>query len=351
MNAHRRFNNTPATQSTRTTDSSQSTAEALGQSDAPRHETQWLLDAVTRGTRVLIAAVDTDFRYTFFNEEHHNELRRLTGKETAIGMSLMEVLIDMPQERDKALALWGRALHGEAVAQTLIFGNPGRYCRWYSTRHTPIRNSAGMVVGAGAVTSDVTETIEAQTALHHSEERLRQAQEATGIEVWDLDTRSGVMECSARVKAWWGLSPDDAYTYERWLERVHPEDRDAAMAAVRHSKESNGSDRQAVEYRVVHPNGSERWVGVHAQTHSEDVADQRQVTRIVGTMQDITERKRVEAETRQYVDQLRAANDKLARFNRVAVGRELRMIELKKQVNELCIQVGRPPRYGLELGE
>jgi hypothetical protein len=30
------------------------------------------------------------------------------------------------------------------------------------------------------------------------------------------------------------------------------------------------------------------------------------------------------------------------------VGRELRMIELKKEVNELCAQAGQPPRYGFE---
>jgi two-component system CheB/CheR fusion protein len=38
----------------------------------------------------------------------------------------------------------------------------------------------------------------------------------------------------------------------------------------------------------------------------------------------------------------------LARFNRVAVGREMRMIELKKEVNELCRRLGEAARYPLE---
>jgi hypothetical protein len=38
----------------------------------------------------------------------------------------------------------------------------------------------------------------------------------------------------------------------------------------------------------------------------------------------------------------------LARFNRAAVGRELRMIELKKLINELSAELGRPPRYDLD---
>jgi PAS domain S-box-containing protein len=45
---------------------------------------------------------------------------------------------------------------------------------------------------------------------------------------------------------------------------------------------------------------------------------------------------------------LRAAYGELMRFNTAMVGRELRMIELKKEVNELCGGVGQPPRYPLD---
>jgi len=59
---------------------------------------------------------------------------------------------------------------------------------------------------------------------------------------------------------------------------------------------------------------------------------------------DVTERARAE-------DKLRQTNDELTRFNNAAVGRELRMIELKKEVNALCAQAGQPPRYALEFDE
>ncbi len=47
-------------------------------------------------------------------------------------------------------------------------------------------------------------------------------------------------------------------------------------------------------------------------------------------------------------DSLLAANEELTRFNRAAVDRELRMIDLKKEVNELCLRLGQPPRYALD---
>jgi len=48
---------------------------------------------------------------------------------------------------------------------------------------------------------------------------------------------------------------------------------------------------------------------------------------------------------------MRAINEELERFNSVSVGRELRMIDLKQEVNELCIQAGQPPRYALDPGD
>ena len=55
-----------------------------------------------------------------------------------------------------------------------------------------------------------------------------------------------------------------------------------------------------------------------------------------------------ELERRQGEEALRASNAELEHFNRVMVGRELRMIELKKEVNELCARAGQAPRYSLE---
>lgn len=60
----------------------------------------------------------------------------------------------------------------------------------------------------------------------------------------------------------------------------------------------------------------------------------------VGFVEDITER-------RQDEEALETRNRELERFNQAATGRELRMIELKKEVNELCRLTGRPERYAI----
>lgn len=55
-------------------------------------------------------------------------------------------------------------------------------------------------------------------------------------------------------------------------------------------------------------------------------------------------------ELRVHQCELEMLNEDLASFNRVAVDRELRMIELKKEINALCAAVGQAPRYPIDSG-
>jgi two-component system CheB/CheR fusion protein len=63
---------------------------------------------------------------------------------------------------------------------------------------------------------------------------------------------------------------------------------------------------------------------------------------------DITQRKHAEEALRQVHAELQAHAEELNRFNNAAVGRELRMIELKKEINELCQRQGEPAPYPIE---
>jgi two-component system, cell cycle sensor histidine kinase and response regulator CckA len=70
--------------------------------------------------------------------------------------------------------------------------------------------------------------------------------------------------------------------------------------------------------------------------------------RVIGVViifQDVTGKRRIEEELQKQAKELARANSDLTSFNRAMVGRELRMIELKKEVDQLCRQFGLPTRY------
>jgi two-component system CheB/CheR fusion protein len=71
----------------------------------------------------------------------------------------------------------------------------------------------------------------------------------------------------------------------------------------------------------------------------------------VGLVRETAERTWAAVERARAEEELLARNKELERFNQVTVGRELRMIELKKQVNALHERLGEPPRYPLAFEE
>jgi two-component system CheB/CheR fusion protein len=75
------------------------------------------------------------------------------------------------------------------------------------------------------------------------------------------------------------------------------------------------------------------------------------ISGIAITLIDITERKRAEERIRSQMEELTARNRELTRFNKASVDREMRMIELKKEVNEFCRNAGLPPRYEVDFAE
>jgi len=87
-------------------------------------------------------------------------------------------------------------------------------------------------------------------------------------------------------------------------------------------------------------------IGVHTSTHRAFTdAEAHFLEGLANTLADVIQRIRVEEELRRRSDELARTNAELLGLNRLAVGRELRMIELKREVNELLEAAEHPPAY------
>ena len=160
-----------------------------------------MLETVTAGTKVIIAAQDQNFCYTFFNKQYQEEIKRLTGKDIHIGASMVDVFAHMPEQQKIAVEEWSQVLRGESTNKTIGFGDPGHQRRVYSILHSPIRDAAGNVIGAGEVAYDVTERVRMEEALRHSEARFKLLSETASRLLATADPRGAVNELCKEVMA------------------------------------------------------------------------------------------------------------------------------------------------------
>ncbi|MBC7963440.1 MAG: PocR ligand-binding domain-containing protein, partial [Steroidobacteraceae bacterium] len=186
-------------------------------------------------------------------------------------------------------------------------------------------------------------------SLRENEKRLNRAQEIAHLGSWELDLVKNRLTWSDEVYRIFGLQPQEFdASYEAFLEAVHPDDQAAVDAAYSGSLRE-GRNNYEIEHRVLKKSSGEVRIVLEKCEHFRNFSGQ--IIRSIGMVHDISERKRAEEELRLRVEELRASNEELTRFNDASVGRELRMVELKKEINELCEKAGQPLRYALDFVE
>ena len=140
--------------------------------------------------------------------------------------------------------------------------------------------------------NQVREREQAAIALERSEARLREAQRVAHIGSWEWDIDRNVVWWTEELHRIYGLDPAQfGASYEHYLERVHPEDREASHSAVQAAL----GDRKAFsfEHRIVRPDGEI----LHVFARGRVICDSSgRPVRMVGSGQDMTERKRIEEE-------------------------------------------------------
>jgi PAS domain S-box-containing protein len=156
----------------------------------------------------------------------------------------------------------------------------------------PIPGPDGQVALVGGMAIDITDQKRTQASLEESEERFRQLAENLSQVFWMSDTeKSRVLYVSPAYEVVWGRSCESLYEQPRsFLDAIHPEDREHVRVASL-ERQSRGEPGD-VEYRIVRPDGSLRWI----RDRSFPVKDWAgRVYRVAGIAEDITERRLAEA--------------------------------------------------------
>jgi PAS domain S-box-containing protein len=171
----------------------------------------------------------------------------------------------------------------------------------------------GQPLGAVIEARDITRELEAQQALEESDERFHLVARATNDAIWDWDFAAGTV--------WWNEGFEAMFGYplaslepgpESWTGRIHPDDRERISHGIHEAIEST-SKTWTDEYRFRRADGT--WAeildrGILVRDESGTAR------RMIGSMMDISDRKRAERDLRERAEELLRLTSALERSNR-----------------------------------
>ncbi len=205
--------------------------------------------------------------------------------------------------------------------------------RWVRNTFVTRYDEQGELVAYDGLIQDITVRRHAEEVLHASRDYLKAVLDSTTDAIYVADSKNGrILDVNRSMCEMYGYSHTEALqTPPGGLSQgVPPYSQAEAMAW---QEQARNCGPQTFEWLAKRKIGTLFWAEVSIRFATLGTAE-----RMVVTVRDISERKQVE-------EALKQKYTELERFNKVTVGREVRMIELKREINALLKAAGQPEKY------
>jgi len=210
--------------------------------------------------------------------------------------------------------------------------------RYFDVNIEKFRLSHNRSGGSLVVIHDVTQRKEAESLLQKSELLYRLLAENSNDVIWTMDLEGHFMYVSPSVERMRGFTPDEVMR-QTLDEAFCVGSQGLILDHLNRAQGFNpGSAAARPEYLEIEQpvkNGGTVWTEMTARlVYDENGAP----LSLMGISRDIKDRKEIEME-------LQNTLNELTLFNQAMVGREIRMIELKQEINDLLANAGQPEKY------
>lgn len=314
-------------------------ADKTQQAQAEQIKTLRLLAAIADSSEDAIFAKDLGGHYTLFNRA----ACQVVGKTESLVLGQNDFALFPAAQAlenirsDRCLISEMSLLTHEDYLDTAI--GP----RIFLSTKGPLLDDAGNVVGIFGISRDITERKQAEIALRDSEVRFRTLFDNAAVSIMIHHCETGeILDANRKAITTYGYATlAQLQRSEFWLASPYGQNEAAALI-----QQAALTGPRRFEWKNQNIHGQVFWEEV--LLHTICLEGQQQVLSIAT---DITERKLAQDALAHQADELSRRNAELERFNRAMVGREMDMIDLKKKINALSVQLGMEPPYSGELLE
>jgi PAS domain S-box-containing protein len=301
-------------------------------------ESEYRYQSALDAANVGLWDIDMEHNRTTFNDQYY----RMLGYEPEDfegGEHLQGIKLTHPDDLEKLNLeeeMYSVNSPDDYQTEIRMISKNGEYRNILAIGKIISRDSEGKPLRCVGVQFDITDQKNAEQQLRISEERFQLAMESANIGVWDVDMVTGIAHYNEQYFKMLGYDRGEFEdNHENWTDLIHPDDLERSK--VNADKLTTGKvERSENEFRMIASNGEEITILSIGTVISRD--KNNKPTRILGVHVDVNESKKSELVIKEKMTELEL-------FNKVAVGRELRMINLKQEVNKLLNGLGKENKY------